>query len=80
MTYIMCLRNFSVIPLFSALQLSNTKCLHLKLGPHYPRGALNFFDVCLPHGFQKVGSREKIFLEKMKGLENKNLENLHLES
>ena len=30
-----------------------------------PRGALNFFfGVCVPRGFQKVGSRERIFLEK----------------
>ena len=30
-----------------------------------PLGALNFFfGGCVPHGFPKVGSRERIFLEK----------------
>ena len=34
----------------------------------------------MPHGFPKVGSRERIFLKKMTGLGNENLENLRLES
>ena len=46
-----------------------------------PGGALNFFfGGCVPHGFPKVGSRERIFLEKLGGLGNENLENLRLES
>ena len=36
------------------------------------RGALNFFfDGCVPHGFPKVGSRERIFLENEGSRERK---------
>ena len=44
------------------------------------RGALKFFGGYVPRGFPKVGSRERIFLEKKRGLGNENLENLRLES
>ena len=37
------------------------------------------FGGCVPHGFPKVGSRERISLEKMRGLGNNNLESLHIE-
>ena len=47
----------------------------LKLG-----GTQLFFDGCMPHVFPKVGSRERIFLEKWGGLGNETLENLCLES
>ena len=56
-------------------------CSESDQGLLYPGGALNFFfGGCVPRGFQNVGSRERIFLEKMGVLGTKILKNLGLES
>ena len=69
---------------FSIGHLFSTHCAlnYNDWRPLWPGGTQRFLGGCVPHGFPKVGSRERIFLEKgkMRGLGNKNLENLRLES